>query len=92
MPIWANAASKGRIHKPGKGYITFFVAAATFSLTSRRRKRFLPSLAATTPPVLAAAVFPLIGRRLSCLTKDYKDNQCYDYDLSLRNPTIIDQD
>jgi hypothetical protein len=41
--------------------------AAVFSLASRRRKRFLPSLAATTPLALAAAVFSLTGRRRAFL-------------------------
>jgi hypothetical protein len=47
--------------------------AAVFSLASRRRNRFLPSLAATTPHLAAAAAFSLAGRRhLPFLTQDYK--------------------
>jgi hypothetical protein len=40
-----------------------FTLAAVFSLASRREIVFFPVLAATTPPVAAAAVFSLTGRR-----------------------------
>jgi hypothetical protein len=46
--------------------------AAVFSLTSRRRNRFLPSLAATTPLFLPPPIFPsfvaALCRFFRCIT------------------------